>query len=354
MIIISFLRICYIISLKRLRLKTKKSPIDVYFFVSEIAKWKAQSLYDLLESDKRFTPYICVYPMQKETMLTDNNISDVLNDKISDFQNKGMRVINIWDIQGRRLKMSFFNSCGIIFYQQPWDAPPAPSPLKIAKNYLTFYIPYFLVNNFDKKLDLCLSLQRQVYRYIVLNDSIKEFFLKQVWKYKFAGKIVGLGHTCTDAFHTIKRQNKEFAVIYAPHFSFPCASVNRVLYYSTFLDNGELILDFAKKHREVRWIFKPHPRLKSELEVTGVWSKEKIDQYFNEWETIGESCYSSDYQELFVNSDVMLTDCGSFLTEYACTGNPIIRMISPLLTLSPNPLSKSCILLIIALIITMN
>lgn len=338
MIIISFLRICYIISLKRLRLKTKKSPIDVYFFVSEIAKWKAQSLYDLLESDKRFTPYICVYPMQKETKLTDNNISDVLNDKISDFQNKGMRVINIWDIQGRRIEMSFFNSCGIIFYQQPWDVPPAPSPLKIAKNYLTFYIPYYLVNNFDKKLDLCLPLQRQVYRYIVLNDSIKEFFLKQVWKYKFAGKIVGLGHTCTDAFHTIKRQNKEFAVIYAPHFSFPCASVNRVLYYSTFLDNGELILEFAKKHRDVRWIFKPHPRLKSELEVTGVWSKEKIDQYFNEWETIGESCYSSDYQELFVNSDVMLTDCGSFLTEYACTGNPIIRMISPLLTLSPNPL----------------
>ena len=34
----------------------------------------------------------------------------------------------------------------------------------------------------------------------------------------------------------------------------------------------------------------------------------------------------------------MLTDCGSFLTEYACTGTPIIRMISPLLKLSPNPL----------------
>ena len=66
-------------------------------------------------------------------------------------------------------------------------------------------------------------------------------------------------------------------------------------------------------------------------------SKEKIEQYYKEWETIGESCYSSDYQELFVNSDVMLTDCGSFLTEYACTGNPIIRMISPLLKLSPNP-----------------
>ena len=89
--------------------------------------------------------------------------------------------------------------------------------------------------------------------------------------------------------------------------------------------------------KEIKWIFKPHPRLKSELEVTGTWSKEKILRYYEEWEIIGESCYTSDYLSLFVNSDVMLTDCGSFLTEYACTKNPIIRMVSPLLKLSPNP-----------------
>lgn len=336
-ILIPYLRLCYFLVLFRLRVKAKQNPINVYFFVSEIAKWKAQTLYELLALDNRFVPTICVYPMLKDLDLTPLQISDLLEEKLSFFRNKNMRVANIWNIDVGCIDMSFFDSCGLIFYQQPWDAPPAPSPIYVAQRYLTFYMPYFLINNYSKKLELCMSLQRHVFGYIVLSEAIREFYYKEICKYKFAGKILGLGHTSTDGFHTIKRTKKDFMVIYAPHFSFPCKTNKRALYYSTFLDNGELILEYAKSHRDVKWGFKPHPRLRFELEATGVWTKEKIDSYYKEWETIGEYCYTSDYQELFINSDIMLTDCGSFLTEYACTGNPIVRMVSPLLSLSPNP-----------------
>lgn len=326
------------IALHRLRSFAKESPVNVFFFVSEIAKWKAQSLYEQLELDDRFVPTICIYPMLKELELHSSQISVLLEEKLSYFRNKNMNVINIWNIHKGCLKRSYFDSCGIIFYQQTWDSPPAPSPIHIAKKFLTFYIPYYLANNYSKELDLCMSLQRHVFGYIVPSEDIKEFYYKEVSKHKFAGRILGLGHTSTDCFHTIERTKKEFTAIYAPHFSFPCSTTQRLVYYSTFLENGEFMLEYAKKHQEIKWAFKPHPRLKSELEDTGIWTKEKINKYFKEWETIGEFCYSSDYQELFVNSDIMITDCGSFLTEYACTGNPIIRMVSPLLSLSPYPI----------------
>lgn len=334
---IVYLKISYFLSLIRIKKSSKGHPISVLFFVSEIAKWKLQSLYELFENDNRYDPSICVYPMQKETALSADTLSSMLDEKLSFFRNKKMRSVSIWDIEKKCVDRTLFKTCGIIFYQQPWDTPPAPMPMQVSSKFLTFYIPYFLVNNFSKDLELCQGLQRDVFRYIVQSNSIKDFFYSQISKYKFAGEIVGLGHPSTDLFQNVVRENKDFTVIYAPHYSFPYNSTPRALVYSTFLENGELILDYAKKHPEVKWIFKPHPRLKSELSDTGAWTKEKVDRYYEEWERIGKSCYTADYQELFVNSDLMLTDCGSFLSEYACTKNPIIRMVSPLLTLSANP-----------------
>lgn len=336
--IILYLRIRYKITLSKLKILVRRDrSVNVFFLVSEIAKWKAQSLYDRMELDNRFVPTICVYPMSIEVNSDENRISALLTERASFFHNKGMRVINIWDVKHNCIDMSLFNSGGVLFYQQPWDVPPAPNPLQVSPKWLTFYFPYYLVNNYDKELELYMILQRQVFRYIVPSEGIKNFYHKEVWRNKFAGKIVGLGHPCVDYILSAKRTDKDFTVIYAPHFSFPYKTINRPIYYSTFLENGEYILGFAKKHPEIKWIFKPHPRLKSELEVTGVWSKAKIQAYYDDWSLLGEACYTSDYQSLFVNSDVLLTDCGSFLTEYACTRNPIIRMVLQNQSSVPNP-----------------
>ena len=336
-----YLKACYKLALYRVRVLAKNhKPIIVFFFVSEIAKWKAQSLYDLFKLDDRFSPTICVYPMAKETSIDKSQLCAILSEKKSFFFNKGMKVINIWDVQKGEVDMSYFSSSmgGIIFYQQPWDVPPAPTPLQVASRYLTFYIPYYLVNYYDKHLELCQKLHKRVFRYIVPSDDIKKAYLQDVNKYEYSGKIVGLGHPCIDNLLSSKRSCKQFTAIYAPHFSFPCDTVKRPLYYSTFLDNGEYILDYAKKHSDIRWIFKPHPRLRSELEETGVWTPNHIKQYYEEWERLGDVCYTSDYQTLFVNSDVMLTDSGSFLTEYACTGNPIVWLVPSRQSLLPNPI----------------
>ena len=56
-------------------------------------------------------------------------------------------------------------------------------------------------------------------------------------------------------------------------------------------------------------------------------SKEEVDDYYDRWERIGIACYDADYQDLFLESRVMITDSGSFLPEYGSTKRPIIRLI---------------------------
>lgn len=329
-----FLKVAYAFSLARLRRHSKNNPIQVIFLVSEIAKWKAQSLHDALANDDRFAPVIYVYPTNFESKLTDGELRPILAEKELYFSSKGMNVTNVWNYTEKKCSREYFNRKGVVFYQQPWDVTLAPRPMFLAIRHLTFYIPYYLVNNYSYEAELCMPLHSHVYRYIVQSPELVSFYNRKKMR-MYAGKFVGLGHTSTDGYNQ-QRVNFDFTVIYAPHFSFP--NKERPVYYSTFLSNGELILDYAKKHKEVNWVFKPHPRLKIELIESGLWSEEKVEQYYSDWESIGTTCYSADYQNLFVNSDLMITDCGSFLTEYSCTKNPIIRMLSPRLNVEPNPI----------------
>ena len=117
--------------------------------------------------------------------------------------------------------------------------------------------------------------------------------------------------------------NKKY-VIYAPHWSLG----NTPLKYATFDWNGQYILDYAKAHPEIKWIFKPHPVLKGRLIELGLMTQEEADNYYAEWDKIGIKYEGPDYLDLFKESKALITDCGSFLAEYMPTKNPVILLRS--------------------------
>lgn len=48
-------------NIKKVKSRLKgKTQLNVAFYVYDDSKWKCQSLYDLMEKDERFTPYIFV------------------------------------------------------------------------------------------------------------------------------------------------------------------------------------------------------------------------------------------------------------------------------------------------------
>ena len=99
------------------------------------------------------------------------------------------------------------------------------------------------------------------------------------------------------------------------------------------------MLLLAKAHPEIKWLFKPHPTLRYRLINGNLWSEKEVDAYYTEWEKLGASCYDGNYVSLFMKSYAMITDCASFLVEYACTGNPIIHLISSNAKYQPHPIA---------------
>ena len=115
-------------------------------------------------------------------------------------------------------------------------------------------------------------------------------------------------------------------IIYAPHHTFAGNFVKEVV-FSTFLENGEFMLEMARKYAsEVYFVFKPHPLLYPKL--CAYWGKERTDAYWEQWRTMENShVEEGEYIGLMKHSDAMIHDCGSFTVEYLFTANPVMYLL---------------------------
>ena len=99
---------------------------------------------------------------------------------------------------------------------------------------------------------------------------------------------------------------------------------NIKLKYATFLWSGKYILEYALKHPEQKWIFRPHPLLYKALIDNKVFTPDEAKNYYNEWDKIGIKYEDGNYLELFNKSKLLISDSGSMLGEYFITGKPAI------------------------------
>ena len=81
----------------RLKKAYGKRKIIVAFAVSEIAKWKYQSLYDYLNQTEAFKPIIFIYPSPLDLNQESSDIDLLLEERINYFKKNQIEVINIWN-----------------------------------------------------------------------------------------------------------------------------------------------------------------------------------------------------------------------------------------------------------------
>lgn len=312
--------------LKKLQNKT---PLNVVFYVYDESKWKSQSVYELMEKDERFNPKIIV---TKNCAIQGNANYQTVEDvkKCYDFfKNKGMNVEYGYDIL-RNNFIPFKNfEPDIIIYSHPWYVYKTQGPVVCSKFALTFYIPYFIPAS-EQWHEYGLRFHQYLFRHYVPTDLVKDFYSKSRKDGDKFFKTVG--HPILD-YSKDKAINPKY-LIYAPHWTV-CGDNLR---FGTFDWSGEKILEIAKEHPELNWVFRPHPLLYKFMQTSGFMSKEEVDRYYDEWKQIGIYSQGGDYTDLFLNSYAMITDCGSFLTEYFVSENPVIHLISDKFT--PNPTIK--------------
>ena len=309
---------------KKVKAKLKcKTHLNVAFYVYDSAKWKCQSVYDLMIKDERFTPYIFVTKCNAPKNNFNYQTIDDIKKTYDFFKSKGMNVQCAYDLENDKFipfeKMS--PKPDIIIYQHPWYVETTQGPVVCSKFALTYYVPYY-ISDIDNPIEYDLRFHRYIYRYYVPDEIIKKNYAKNM--YDKGEKLVVAGHPQLDFYLNDKTENERKYVIYAPHWTV-CGDNLR---YSTFDWNGYKILEFAENHSELNWVFKPHPCLYNFLFMSGYMKKEEADEYYRRWYDIGIVCEDGDYMQLFQESLAMITDSGSFLTEYLFTKQPCIHLVS--------------------------
>ena len=319
--------------LKRLQGKSRSEKIRVLFIVSEIAKWKEQRLYEAMERSGFIEAVVglSAWNRQQEHNCSNDELvkvherAEVFFDRLGDRHVRTVTVEN-----GKRVfaDLSTFHP-DIVFYTEPWGPCKRQDPWTVSKYALTLYVPYFTPNYGFLEWDCHHIFHRLLYGFFSLNQRWCDVYEKSLNKKAHAVKFIPAGHPGLDFYaDATPHEDSLKYVIYAPHCSIPDPHCeNQLERYSTFDWNHKEILEYAKSHAYLNWVFKPHPLLKEMALNTGLMSEEELREYYDEWQKIGIVCEDGDYPKLFMQSRAMITDCGSFLTEYGATGKPIIHLI---------------------------
>ena len=308
--------------IKKIRNKIKKGQkIRVAFYVND-SKWKSQKVFDLMTKDEHYDPFILVRKNDVDSTHTEFQTQEEIESIIDFYKSKGMPVYRAYDYQTNTfIPLSNFLP-DIVFYSRPWCVAKKHFPEEVSSFALTCYIPYFISNS-PNYIECDRWFQNELWRYYIINNEIYKEYSKTMPNEGKNLKVVGYPLLEDYLNYNPDKANKTF-VIYAPHWSVG----NSMIKYATFEWNGKYILDFAKKHPEIKWVFKPHPILKKQLITENIMSKKEVNQYWQDWDKIAITYEGSDYLDLFKQSRAMITDCGSFLAEYMPTQNPVILLRS--------------------------
>lgn len=313
---------------ERIRHYPKDRKICVLFWVYETAKWKAQSLYDAMKASSDFEPIMVLSVTKDDFAFFGKGIREKLLADERYYTLHGCRCITNFDFATERPHPLSEYEPDIVFYHDPRPLFEEDSVRRTAKFALCCDIPYAIRTLAGTGLQNSAEHHQLMFLQFPPTEAQSRCYRKALPEWKWAGTSFPIGHPILDQYLTPSKNSKSAEyVIYAPHWSFAFGGVKQIVTLSSFLENGRQILEYARKHSEFNWVFKPHPLLYKELISRGVWTKEEVDNYYNAWNEIGRVCTDGDYICLFQQAKALITDCGSFLVEFPMTGKPLIRLI---------------------------
>ena len=308
--------------------------LRVLFLVSNCSKWKAQSLYEAMAKSREFDPLLAVTYCDDEVHFSDAELQVRIDADIGYYNRLGDKWTMACDVKARKVFDLRQFEPDIVFFPVPWGLMDEQRVEKVARHALTCYIPYALecfdqAKRKSRRFDFnhMANFQLLLWLFTLVSEKYAGYTRSAHFGFEWAGRVVGLGHTALDPFAQNRGEEANGdLVIFAPHFSFPWNGVVPIMNHSTFHWSGKPMLEYAKRHPEVKWAFKPHPLLRGRLVENGFMTREEVDAYYRDWEKIGLACYDGGYADLFKRSRALITDSGSFLLEYMAVGRPLIRL----------------------------
>lgn len=314
----------------KLRNIMSKRPLKVAFQVAQISKWKCESVLRLMQEDTRFEPFIWCVPVSGVMHLQNPALHEQeVNRIVSFFTQRNIRVCTYPSIN----KFPADERPDLIFIHEAYDAIfPSESFQGLTKELLC-YVPYGYHNSTSKESLDGIGNNIAIFNFYE-NPSIKTDASPVATN---GGRNIYIsGHPMADLFATAKGSPRHAwkdcekpmkRVIWAPHWSI--TSDLSWFTSGTFLKNAQGMLDLAIRYKdEIQFSFKPHPHLYRVLSDLPGWGKEKTKDYYRQWEEMPNTQLDEgDYAELFMHSDAMIHDSGSFILEYLYADKPCMFLI---------------------------
>lgn len=313
------------------RLKGRKTYKCLFMALFD-SVWKYDKVYQLMAENPLFEPIIMVCPVVNYGR---ENMLDRMEATYHYFIQKGYHVIKSYSENTDTYIDIRREICpDIIFYTNPYDdLIDKRYHITSYRDFLTVYVPYSINNSVEYKGNYDLIIHNLVWRHYLPSQYHLDYSLKYARNRGVNSVMTGFPgieslidhHIPSDSAWKIKSAPKMKRIIWAPHHTIePVGTV----YYSCFLRYCEFMIHLAQKYQDsVQFVFKPHPLLKNKLELS--WGKEKTDDYYSRWQLMpNTNIHESDYEDLFLTSDAMIHDSGSFIGEYLYVNKPVMRTLN--------------------------
>ena len=299
-----------------------KKEVNVVFIASSLSMWRYQRIYELLAKHSRFKVSIVINPFSPYSQ--EQQEKDVM--QLKSYFDSLSTPYYVGDVTIHDVRKEL--SPDILFYPQPYDGL-----YNFQYTYYSFrdklicYIPY----------GFWMSTGDWSYNMLFHNCAWKLFYSTDLHRkdateiaYNKGRNVEVVGYPNADLFLMNKHQDvwKQQAIIkkriiWAPHFTiFFGGYVNQ----SNFLWMADFMLHLTEVYRDtIQFVFKPHPRLKSDLYRHEGWGKDRADRYYEEWATRENTqLEEGEFIDLFMTSDAMIHDSGSFCVEYHYSKKPVM------------------------------
>ena len=309
-----------------------KAKIRCCFFAIHVEVWKYDDLYKLMLDNPRFEPVVLICPVVNYGY---ENMIERMRENQLYFEKKGYKTILSYDPDTKKyVDVRKEINPDIIVYTNPYKGLIDDRYyIDKFRDTLTIYVPYSMNNSQAWEANYNLLFYNLLWRHYQITDRHKAYAVKYSRNKGINAVTVGYpgieGFICpfnnskVDVWKSDDRKYKR--IIWAPHHTItPVGCV----YFSCFLRYYEFMIDLAEKYKsQVLFAFKPHPLLKNKLDI--LWGKEKTKEYYDKWAIMeNTSVNEGDYIDLFISSDAMIHDSGSFISEYLYVNKPVMRTLN--------------------------
>ncbi len=319
------------------RIKRNGDKLRVGFMCQYIPAWgKMEPVYRAMKADSRFEVFLLCVPIgiQNNRLI---NPEDTANDTYEYYVNHGCEAVNTLIGRSKWLDLESLN-LDYIFFSRPYNhyMPKQYSSRKLSrytKICVLLYAYTLLEETYSSTLNK--DFFRNVYLYFAENKfsmrkNINHFKLRHrlgIQKSVFRGmpgleNILKAKGAPSPAWEF---SDNVFRVIWTPRWT-----TDKSMGGSNFFVYKDSMLDYADGHRDMDFLFRPHPLAFDNFLKTGEMSREEVEAYkdrVNQTQNVSLDT-EKEYAATMWSSSVLVSDISSVISEYFITGKPIIYCAS--------------------------